>query len=346
MRTLRIVLFILGVFALGCRTDPNQVLLERDLRLQEDKIYELEAMLEDCHASREATIRENKALKKELAGGDRGPGADSRSPSVELPALNGPPERRPRRDEAPKLEPPTIELPEPSSTPPPEMTPGHKSAMIGEGPPTQLVINKRLTGGINRGSEPGSEGILVAFEPRDAAGHLVKGPGAVSVVVLDPALDGEAGRVARWDFEPHEVPSHFHNTVFGRGLQFELPWPGEPPKNRDLRLFVRFTTPEGKKIVAETNILVRTPENLPRLDRQTKNRSATESASRPRRTAEPASRLKSPRVTLSEPREIAPADQNEALDTPEDSQPVVEPEASEPPQQATRPDRPLWKPYR
>ncbi len=58
-------------------------------------------------------------------------------------------------------------------------------------PPTQLVINTRLTGGMDRDGHDGDEGILVVFEPRDAAGNLVKWPGKVSVVAMDPALEGE-----------------------------------------------------------------------------------------------------------------------------------------------------------
>jgi hypothetical protein len=217
---------------------------------------------------------------------------------------------------------------------------------------------------------------MVAFEPRDAQGRLVKGPGAVSVVVLDPALEGESGRVARWDFEPDEVPSHFRNTPFGRGLQFELPWPSEPPKNRDLRLYVRFTTPTGQKITTESPLVVRTAEDLPTIDRKTKDATAQDTG-RSKRKSTPTSRLKSPRVALSEPREIQPADQAEELaeadsrepeDAPafdgqprdeadqpepraersesEEPEPRQQPERRSRPPRAARVDRPEWKPYR
>ena len=128
-----------------------------------------------------------------------------------------------------------------------------RGAAVGTGKATQLVINKRLTGGLDRDGRNGDEGILVVVEPRDAQGRLVKAPGALSVVVMDPAQEGEAGRVARWDFAAHEVHSHFHSTVFGRGLQFELPWPGEPPKNSALRLFVRFITEDGQEAERRTS---------------------------------------------------------------------------------------------
>ena len=94
MRTLPYALLGLTLLAVGCRANNSTVLLERDLRLQEDKIYHLESLLEDSCAAREATIRENQALKKELAGGDAGAGSDRdrgsssglKSPSVEMAA--------------------------------------------------------------------------------------------------------------------------------------------------------------------------------------------------------------------------------------------------------------------
>ncbi len=273
----RAVLLSLALATAGCRTDPATTLLERDLRMQEDRIYQLEACLDDACAAREATIRENESLKKELDSGDRGAGSESgadrefSAPSVELPGGTSPPPAGGR--ETPDLSPPTIELPGENSSPPVESGLGGKQTVILEQPPTQLVINKRLTGGLDRDGHGGDEGILVVFEPRDAAGNLVKWPGAVSVVVMDPALDGEAARVARWDFAPQEVPHHALNTAFGRGLQFELRWPNQPPKHRELQLFVRFTSEDGRKLTADATIDVRPAVDGSPGDRQTKRRS-------------------------------------------------------------------------
>ncbi len=276
MRTMHIALAVLLLAGAGCRTNTNQVLLERDLRLQEDKIYQLECMLEDACAAREATLRENEALKRELSG-ERGPGAAGGGEPAGLPSVEPRRMREPEpKLELPKVEVPSIELPEPgvetapgSDTAPPAETKADKpDEAVLDGPPATLVINQRLTGGMDRDGRPGDEGVMVAVEPRDAAGHLVNGPGKVSVVVLDPSLEGEAGRVARWDFQPDEVPSHFQMTPLGRGLQFELPWPSEPPKNRDLQLFVRFTTLDGKKLTVDAPLRIRGPWLAGQRDRQ------------------------------------------------------------------------------
>jgi len=238
------------------------------------------------------------------------------------------------------LEAPTIELPEGSDTPPTGSGPGNAPSAAVEGTPTELVINGRLTGGMDRDGQQGDEGILVVFEPRDAAGQLVKTPGTVSVVVLDPAEQGPAARVARWDFTADEFTSHFQNTVLGRGLQFELPWPGNPPKNRDLQLFVRFTTATGEKLTADTKIQIRTSDDPPRVDRQTKSWSATQNASRPPR-GEPtsSSRVKSSARSAT-PRDASGDD--DSSETRADSRGT----SDESPREAARNDRPVWKPFR
>ncbi len=355
MRTLPFALCALTLLTLGCRTNPNQVLLEQESRLLEDRIYQLEAQLDDSCAAREATIRENESLKKELAGGDPGPGRDTRGSSGG-PSM-GPPSDIPRRSgrgAAPNLEAPTIELPEPSDTPPeelpgtpsgppssaPSVGPAGGGASAATGVPTKLVINKRLTGGLDRDGHNGDEGVLVVVEPRDAQGQLVKSAGDVSIVVMDPALEGAAQRVARWDFAADEVPSHFQSTPLGAGLRFQLAWPAEPPKNRQVQLFVRFTTADGAKINADVPIDVRSPADPPREDREAKNWSSSDGASRPQRDRTPSSRLKSSRVSA------APGSSSDEADQPAASNKNARATADGTPRQSSRKNRPVWKPYR
>jgi hypothetical protein len=332
MRTLGIALAALPLFALGCRTNPNQVLLEQESRLLEDRVYHLQALLEDCHAAREATLRENESLKAEMANG-------AKQSSVEPPGSTPP--RGNRRQPPPVLEAPTIELPEPSDSPEVELPPaGGESA--GGSPPTQLIINKRLTGGLDRDGQNGDEGLMVVVEPRDASGRLVKEPGAMSVVLMDPSQQGEATRVARWDFAAGEVSGLFRDTSSGRGLQFELPWPKEPPKNRALRLFVRCTTADGKKITSEAPVEVRAAGDPPRISSDGKDWSRSESARRAPERRPPSSRLKSSRPASRRERLSA----NEADDRPETDPDADRSRGRQSARQAALPDAPAWKPYR
>jgi hypothetical protein len=257
MRTLQFALFAALAATLGCRSNTAQVLVEQEARMLEDEVYHLEAQLDACCRSKEALARENEELKRQLGGG-QAPAGGYQAPAVELPSTR--PSTRPA---PPKLEPPAIELPESGDTPPPQSTPGDEQPAV-EGQPTSLSINRRLTGGLDRDGTGGDEGIMVMVEPRNREGQLVKTPGAVSVVVMDPAQRGDAARVARWDFQVHEFDQHFKSSTFGRGLQFELDWPNGPPQNRDLLVFVRYITSDGTKITSDAPLSVRLASDTPR----------------------------------------------------------------------------------
>jgi len=265
MRTLHFALVASLLLGLGCRSNNGQVLVEQEARMLEDEVYHLEAQLDECCRSREEMRRENEDLRKQLGGegaaGGGGTGGDYRAPAVKLPG------RAPSRREGPKLEPPKIELPEPSDTPPDNLLPGDQQPSANHGRPTKLSINKRLTGGLDRDGAAGDEGIMVMVEPRDEQGRLVDTPGAVSVVVMDPAQVGDASRVARWDFQAHEFDDHFKKSTFGQGLQYELEWPGKPPENRNLVLFVRYIAEDGTKLTSDAPLTVRMPSDSPRVVR-------------------------------------------------------------------------------
>lgn len=353
MRTLRILLPVLCALALGCRVNPNQVLLEQEARLIEDRVWELQACLEDAHAAREATLRENEELKKKLSG--KGSDNDT-GPSIDLKDRPARPRRSPTGSgTTPSLEPPKIELPDmpdstESDTTPgvdlgPAPGPGDEGASVREGQPTELIINKRATGGLDRDGAAGAEGIVVAVEPRDAQGRLVKGPGEVSVAVLDPSLDGDASRVARWDFDAEQIQQHFTRDASAPGLRFSLAWPNEPPKNRNLKLYVRYTTPDGRKIMTESPLSLDATAARPMLSRRDEDRASGETK-RPPAKRVPGSRLKRMLPGSRTAKEPGPRDSADTEAPRWDSERAGTAPQREPVEQAQRPERPEWKPYR
>lgn len=269
MRTRLTLLFVACAIIAGCRSNPEHQLLERELRLQEDKIYHLQAMLEDCHAMLESSRRENESLKREVTSGDHAAGAEPLPSGGTGPfrSVLPPPSRstRPSASEpsGPAFAPPTIELPEnPDNSIPVPPAPDTSTGTQTDAPASpvaQIVLDARLTGGRNVDGRPGDEGVLVAFQPQDTHGKLVQTPGDVSVVILDPAKQGAEARVARWDFSSDEVSRRFRKSLLGRNLQFDLPWPSDPPTNSRLHLFVRYVTADGQKLVAERIIDVDPP---------------------------------------------------------------------------------------
>jgi hypothetical protein len=260
MKTRRILLLaVCGLCLSGCKSGKgNQELLERELRCQEDHIYELESALDQCEAELESARRENQTLKRDGAASDQGPRGSSNVPIIELPSDSGSPRSTPRgRPQEPSL--PIVE-PGEEFTP----TPGNPGASTRPEPSdrriARIVLNKQLTGGLNHQRQGGDEGILVVFEPRNARGEMVAEPGDVSIALVDPERSGPQARVARWDFAANEAFEQFHRSgVLGRGYEFELPWPDAAPQNKKLDLFVRYVTPDGRKLLSKMTISVDPP---------------------------------------------------------------------------------------
>ena len=73
-------------------------------------------------------------------------------------------------------------------------------------------------------------------------------PRALSVVLLDSALTGEAARVARWNFTASDAAHLMRFNGNEVGIPLDLHWPGDPPAHAQLDLFVRYTTRDGRKL--------------------------------------------------------------------------------------------------
>jgi hypothetical protein len=125
---------------------------------------------------------------------------------------------------------------------------------------SKLAINRLLTGGYDADDRAGHEGVLVVFEPRDAADRLVDVDGQVDVVVVNPSLGfGPEADVARWHFGAAEAATFKKNTPLGRGYQFELPWPTQLATGGTFRVYVRLITPDQQIFTAQHKIEVVAP---------------------------------------------------------------------------------------
>lgn len=330
-RPLIYLCILLPALVAGCRQNhAARELLERELRLQEDRIYELEAELEDVH-------RALCAIKQSPGGNelrDRSPvtspdaprtfdppastlapptsigpppSVDLGPPSVELPPPSATmPGSAPKFQGPPAIVPPSADVPEglpgrvvpmpPATRPdgasagalpyksmssPKFLSPSVKgnpvfdsSAPVVSGvspvaPPSAATTSAadtrlktaslaRTTRGVNLDGRPGDDGVLVVVEARNARGEAIPPNAAASLVLIDPAVPGEGGRYARWDFSADDTAALFReaNGDAAAGSYFELPWPDAPPAHSRLKLFVRLTTSDGKQIQLDRDVTV------------------------------------------------------------------------------------------
>ena len=160
-------------------------------------------------------------------------------------------------------------------------TAGRRFGPADNSPVAQITLHPALTGGIGTGSRPGDEGLLVVVEPRDFGGNIVNAPGDISVALLDPALTGEQARLARWDFAAAETQGMIR-TGSQPGIHLRLPWTSTPAHDR-LKVFVRYTTRDGRKLQAERLIAVALNGPPPAMREALPDADPAQTASRPQR---------------------------------------------------------------
>jgi len=93
--------------------------------------------------------------------------------------------------------------------------------------------------------------LLVVVEPRDRTGRTVDAPANMSVVVIDPALEGNAARVARWDFTVAETAAELQVnlwTAYNQVRDGRWPPPTKPARWRGCRRR-RNTWPRRKSLL-------------------------------------------------------------------------------------------------
>ncbi|HVX11700.1 MAG TPA: hypothetical protein VHC22_11010 [Pirellulales bacterium] len=283
---------VLAVLVCGCRSNVSHELLERELLAQENQIFQLQDLVDEYETKLDSCRRENESLLAELGRSRTGKsntprrstGAEELAPPVVEPGAEGPalPFNGP-----PVIAPPDAQVPEGEHMAKGGAA-GRKSRLTGRnkarsvsnssGPidlvVTQITLNRKLTGGHNVDGRPGDEGVMVVVEPLNAAGDLIEVPGEVSIVVLDPTLEGDAARVARWDFNSLEAADHIKRTPMGDGLHFDLRWPHSPPTHRVLNLYVRYTTSDGRRLQVEKQIEIDPLGGEEPADRVTENHDA------------------------------------------------------------------------
>jgi hypothetical protein len=282
----------------GCRSDPAVSILERELRLKEDEIYRLRAQLDDvqdCSSSYAANpsggsqSTSSGSSERRSSANQRPeniPGAppvniDLGSPGSSAAPKGFDPGAKPPTDAVPgRKDDRTAPSPDQSSGPSLEQdndpltsrparttltsqsssavpfTPSGDSRRV-----ASIILNRFLTGGIGDQTSSSDQGLLVVVEPRDRQGRTVDAPAEMSVVVIDPAIEGDAARVARWDFTPTETAALFRRSGTSQAIHLLMVWPSDPPKHNNLHLFVRYVTADGRKLQADQPIDIASPSD-------------------------------------------------------------------------------------
>jgi hypothetical protein len=226
----------------GCRGGYETDVLERELRHQEDRIYAMQDAIEEYQARLDATRRENDALRRELGldASSAEPPTSGGRPAGVVPPVVIPPVGPIEIDPGVPLDQLNLRFPSsvlPDEESPPAEPPGmftRDDEPLSSAPVSQIVFNRMLTGGLNTDGRPGDEGLML----------------------VDPSRGEPTHHVARWDFSNEEAQLAWKRTLLGRGMHFEIVWPGDPPPGGTYELWARLLTPGGEKHLTRTTIRI------------------------------------------------------------------------------------------
>jgi hypothetical protein len=240
---------LLALLLGGCHGGVETEVLERELRRQEDYIYQLQDQIEEYRMALDESRQ---------GGGDQQPtpagGAAAKDRVKSAAPAPTPPDELPNIDD---LKPPPIELGTPVEAPstdsaaPPSASPSETSQPAEEGPEMvpASADARQVERIVLRTSAPRQGGLHAVVQRHTATGQVTPVQGAVSLMVLAPAPAGRKKRIARWDFTAEQIDARRLRTATGRGLQLNLPWPGGPPAPGRYQLWGRLMAPDGKKLL-------------------------------------------------------------------------------------------------
>jgi len=283
--------------AVGCKSDLSQQLLERELRYQEDQIYQLQDELQDKCVRLDMLNGENASLRKQLGVSPGDSLSRSRAGS-------------PRPAAAPVAVPPALQIPEAIRAPAPATAPLAPPALDNI-PPLPVKPSSQVEPAPLALPEP-ADAAAAPVLPSPARPAEVPVPVAVPVAYDHPQSDGRPVRlevstattgcfddngdgtsdgiavtfeprdaaeklvpapgavsitvfdatnpstpIASWTIPTEQAATHFRPTTRLRGMHFPLRWTGGPPTGDHVRVDVRITGPEGAVLEADATIPAR-----------------------------------------------------------------------------------------
>jgi len=279
MKSIALLTLALALSFAGCRANGGLEPLERENRQLEDRVYELEYELEKLCDLYDECQGKNQVLTEQVEGGasptrrspavrprgDAGAGSsgiDLGDPEVDLGA---PEPADPDSDEPDDLPPET--LPGPVDDGPLPDAPQSRRArtkrnevqLAGHAEELSAATRLELTG--LPAAVSADEPLAFFIEPRDDEGRRLALPGEISVVVMGQSDAGRSVEIAAWDLTAEEAADCVRPTRRGERFYLELPWPARGRQAlaapSPLAVYVRYRTPDGEELLAETALGVR-----------------------------------------------------------------------------------------
>lgn len=143
-----------------------------------------------------------------------------------------------------------------SSQTSPQATTKTKAEKVTDTRVVEIAFHPSLSRVANLDSRPEEDGLYLVLQPRNVLGQMVPVAAELSVVVLDPALEGDAAKIGRWNYSTSEVQTKLQPIGSSQGVHLTLPWTGTKPSADRVIVFARYTFPDRRQVVGQKEIFV------------------------------------------------------------------------------------------
>lgn len=127
----------------------------------------------------------------------------------------------------------------------------------------EIAFHPSLSRAANFDESPEDDGVYLVLQPMNEQGQMVPTAASLSVVVLDPAREGNAARIARWDYSDNDVEAKMQPIGSKQGIHLTLPWQGAKPSADRVIVFARYTFPNGRQVIGQKEIFVSGGDGFP-----------------------------------------------------------------------------------
>jgi hypothetical protein len=290
-------LLLFALVLAGCRSNAQQDLIARELRMQEDQLYAMEDYISQYQQLVCKYRSENAALRRQMADGyyegdvdelprpgtSVRPGDERRGPTFRAP--QAPQRNEPASDdiqiqvpEVPPLEGSTStqrksqvatasynETSEYDGSAASTRLSSPKSAAVEETATAQSSTADQpsnevsLRGEVIVNDSGGGPRLMVDVERLDEAGHGTAFVGTLSLLLLERIEENVPQNLARWDFSAADVRSAAEPSAGKHAMRFYLELPTAPATGNPTEVWVRLLPRDGAKLLAHAEIDLRQP---------------------------------------------------------------------------------------
>jgi hypothetical protein len=120
----------------------------------------------------------------------------------------------------------------------------------------ELAFHPSLSRAVNLDDRSDDDGLYLVLQPKNERGQMVPVAADLTIIAVDPAREGQAGQVGRWDYSAAEVQSKLRPIGQEQGIHFQLPWNGPDPSADRVIVFGLYKFPDGRQVMGEKEIFI------------------------------------------------------------------------------------------